>query len=830
MRCPQCIRNTAGAAATARTSVLIDNGSPHFVRSKPRKLLLSTSAGKTAEDSAMLARAALRSSIWRRAPLPRARQLHDLQKHPQSRFLKVSEEVRDAVATGKPVVALETTIYTHGFPYPDNIALASLLESVVRLNGGVPATIGILGGVAKVGMSAEEIIELASTAESKSALKVSRRDLGYICGMGMTGKHIHGGTTISGTMILSELAGIRIFGTGGLGGVHRGGRTPWIYLLTCLNSADLTELGRTPVTVISSGCKSFLDIPRTLEYLETEGVCVGTFADGRDGAVDFPAFFTRDSGVRSPRVIQNEAEAAAIVYAQSKLPVHSGIHFANPVPHEASVAKAEMDRIIEEAVRLADVEGYNGSDNTPFVLAKIKELSGGKSVIANRALIESNVKRATQVAVELAKLEDLDRGSSGPMPVFTKSEQTSASTSPILEPVTESVKPPQKADVLVAGSLAIDLSCDYTPFGSERVQVAPLPHTSNPAVISQSLGGVGHNVALAASYIGSEVLFCSAVADDLSGRAALATLEAEGLKSDGIKVLPPTIGARTAQYVAINDAKKDLLVAMADMGIVELSEQQLDFDGFWDPLLERTKPKWVVVDANWRADVITKWSTLARKHGARVAFEPVSTAKSRRLFGRDATGVGAAIGPGQTIPNHAVSLACPNRLELAAMYATARETLLFDSPGWWAIVDSMGLSPTGSRERLVAATSAALVDEGLPQQSIQLLPFIPCLITKLGDAGALLTQLLPPGDPRLMDPESAPYILARSSPSADAPFGGVYMRLFPPAATLAPQDVVSVNGAGDTLLGVVVAGLSKGGLRRALRIFFLWRRRRVGGH
>ncbi|KAJ5739873.1 hypothetical protein N7533_012657 [Penicillium manginii] len=734
----------------------------------------------------MLVRAALRSCLRKSPPIIRARQLHSLHKHPQSRFLNVSEEVRDAVATGKPVVALETTIYTHGFPYPENIALATLLESVVRSNGGVPATIGILGGTAKVGMSPEEIIELASTAENKSALKVSRRDLGYICGMGMAGKKIHGGTTISGTMILSELAGIKIFGTGGLGGVHRGGEN------TMDVSADLTELGRTPVTVISSGCKSFLDIPRTLEYLETEGVCVAE--------------------CEAPRVIQNEAEAAAIVYAQSRLPVTSGIHFANPVPLEYSVPKAEMDLVIEEAVRLADVEGYRGSDNTPFVLSKIKELSGGKSIIANRALIESNVKRATRVAVELAKLEAMERGTSGhAMPVFLNPapEQTlTPKESP--RPITTS-EPTKQTDVLVAGSLAIDLSCDYTPFDNERAQITPLPHTSNPAVISQSLGGVGHNVALAARYIGSEVLFCSVVANDLSGRAALATLETEGLSNAGIQVLPATVGARTAQYVAINDAKKDLLVAMADMGIVELSEQQLDLEGFWEPLLERSKPSWVVIDANWRPDVIAKWSAIARKHGARVAFEPVSTAKSRRLFGHDASGAGAAIGPANTIPNHTVSLACPNRLELAAMYAAARETLLFDSPGWWSMINAMGLSPTGSRERLVAATSAALVDEGLPQQSIQLLPFIPCLITKLGDAGALLTQLLPPGDPRLTDPESAPYILARSDSSAEASFGGVYMRLFPPAATLAPHEVVSVNGAGDTLLGVVVSGLAKAG-------------------
>lgn len=372
-----------------------------------------------------------------------------------------------------------------------------------------------------------------------------------------------------------------------------------------------------------------------------------------------------------------------------------------------------------------------------------------------------------------------------------------------------STAPPPSADVLVAGSLAIDLSCDYIPFGDERVHVAPVPHTSNPAVIGQSLGGVGHNVAVAASYVGSKVLFCSVVADDLSGRAALASLEKEGLSTAGIQVLPSTPGARTAQYVAINDANKDLLVAMADMGIVELPEDKLDIEGFWEPLIEASKPRWVVLDANWHPEVLKKWSSLARKHGARVAFEPVSTAKSRRLFGRDATGAGAAIGPTQTVPNHAVSLACPNRLELAAMYAAAREGLLFESPSWWSIIDAMNLSPAGSRERLVAATSPALVDEGLPQQSIQLLPFIPCLVTKLGEAGALLTQLLPAGDPRLTDPEYAPYILARAAPSADAPFGGVYMRLFAPGTILTPDDVVSVNGAGDTLLGVTVAGLAK---------------------
>ena len=210
---------------------------------------------------------------------------------------------------------------------------------------------------------------------------------------------MNGGTTIAGTMVLAHLAGIKIFATGGLGGVHRGGENSMDI------SADLTELGRTPVTVISSGCKSFLDIPRTLEYLETQGVGVGTFADGRTGAVDFPAFFSRDRGTRSPQVIKDEAEAAAIIYAQSRLPLHSGLRLANPVPEHAAVPKAEMDTIIAQAIRMANDAGISGADNTPFVLRKIKELSNGKSVQANKALVENNVLRGTKVAVELAKLE-----------------------------------------------------------------------------------------------------------------------------------------------------------------------------------------------------------------------------------------------------------------------------------------------------------------------------------------------------------------------------------------------------------------------------------------
>ncbi|OJJ43280.1 hypothetical protein ASPZODRAFT_28581 [Penicilliopsis zonata CBS 506.65] len=745
------------------------------------------------------------SSSWSTLPRCSRRRQHDFAK---SRFFRVSEEVRDAVATGKPVVALETTIYTHGFPYPDNVALASSLESIVRAHGGVPATIGILGGVAQVGMSAEQLIELASTAAEKSALKASRRDLGYICGLGMASKPLYGGTTISGTMLLAHLAGIKIFGTGGLGGVHRGGEVSMDI------SADLTELGRTPVTVISSGCKSFLDLPRTLEYLETEGVCVATFADGREGPVDFPAFYSRESGIKSPKVIKDEKEAAAIVYAQSKLPVSSGIHFANPVPLEHSIPRAEMDDIIEQALHLADIEGYHGSDNTPFVLAKIKELSGNKSVVANRALVENNVKRATKVAVELAKLEQLDseieRRPTPAMPMIApKREALEAQPPKTNDFVSEKI---EKVDILVAGSLAIDLACDYAPLSRREGDITPVSQTSNPAVISQSLGGVGHNVALASKYAGSSVLFCSVVADDFSGRAALSALQKEELSPVGIQVLPDSAGSRTAQYIAVNDVKKDLVVAMADMSIMELPEDKFDFDDFWEPLIRDTRPQFIVVDANWSPAVISKWTSLAKKHNIQIVFEPVSTAKSCRLFSKR-PGDGAAIGATNVVPENSVTIAAPNKFELSAMYTAAQESGLFESDDWWRVIDTLGMSSAGSRDRLVAMTNASLVDEGVPQQSIQLLPYLPCIVTKLGAQGVLLTRLLRAGDSALTSLESAPYILSRAS-TADGLIGGVYMRLFPPAEVLEEADIVSVNGAGDTLLGVLVAGLAGGSNQR----------------
>ncbi|KAF2115546.1 Indigoidine synthase A like protein-domain-containing protein [Lophiotrema nucula] len=732
-------------------------------------------------------------------------------------FFRVSDEVREALNSKKPVVALETTIYTHGFPYPENVALASLLESVVRVNGGVPATIGILDGVARVGMDPEELIRLTESAGKNTTLKLSRRDLSYVCGLRLAGKSFNGGTTIAGTMLLAHLAGIKIFGTGGLGGVHRGAESSMDI------SADLTELGRTPVTVVSSGCKSFLDIPRTLEYLETEGVGVGTFADGRQGSVDFPAFWSRDSGVKSPTTIENEIEAAAIIHAQDTLQIQSGLLFANPVPADAAIPKEEMDSVIAEAIRQADAQGVIGKDNTPFILAKIKELTKGASIPANRALIESNVRRAAIVARELAVLETKQDQASGPVssfippsaqPVPTALPEKTAETPAFSIPqgpavLTDNVVP---ADIVVAGALAVDFSCDYSPLPGSSNQTDPSFHTSNPAVISQSLGGVAHNIAKAAHLLGSSVRLCSAIGDDLSGRAALSQLQAEGMQSDGIKVLPTP--HRTAQYVAVNNAHKDLTLAMADMSILESSTPDA-INKVWLQDLQASpkKPTCVIADANWDPAALHTWLRYTKSINALSIFEPVSIAKSTRIFPIPPT-QSSLTSPSSDVkldvfPHNIIDMATPNIYELAAMHDRAAELDLFSSPTWFRVIDALGIPPSGLRVPLSITTTAELVDQGVPQQSIKLLPFIPTLLTKLGPKGVLLTKIVKADDAVLSDPDQAKFVLARCK-NGDREIGGLYVRLFAPERVLGPGEVVSVNGVGDTFLGALAAGIVGG--------------------
>ncbi|KAK8139751.1 hypothetical protein PG984_000874 [Apiospora sp. TS-2023a] len=702
------------------------------------------------------------------------------------RLLKVSEEVTDALATNKPVVALESTIYTHG-------SLGSLgLEEVVRQNGGVPAVVGILEGVPTVGLTPEEVAHIVAN----SPRKVSRRDIAYLVGMGMTGKRINGGTTIAGTTVLARLAGIRVFGTGGLGGVHRGGEN------TMDVSADLTELGRTRMAVISSGCKGFLDIPRTLEYLETQGVLVSTFADGRKGDVNFPAFWARDSGTKSPFVVQTEEEAAAMILAQESLGIESGLLFANPIPEEASIPRQEMDAVIEQAVAESLTQGAHGNLNTPFILGRIRDLTEGRSVPANKALVRANVERAAKIALATTRFI------AGDLEIPTRKE--SLVFRPVHIPVSgnstensivDNKKANKEADVIVAGSVAVDLSCNYAGPDS-ATNVSPHLHTSNPAQISQSIGGVGRNVALAAHRVRGNmgVRLCSMVGNDVAGTTVINSLESAGMDTSCIRRLEGASG-RTAQYVAVNDASKSLVMAMADMDIFTTNSDP----AHWASVVTASKPKWLVVDANWSESDIRSWIKTGKQNGAAVAFEPVSNAKSARLF-RPVRGHDEPLG---IFPAPSVDLATPNRHELAAMHAAAAQNEYLADPHWFEVVDAFAMfGGDGIRERFVRLTSKALTDAGVPQQAVQLLPYIPTLVAKLGDQGALLVEVMGPDDPRLRDAAHAPFILTRA-PVDHPTVGGVYMRLFPVAQEV--LDVVSVNGVGDTFLGVLVAGLARGG-------------------
>ncbi|KAK5705506.1 hypothetical protein LTR97_002625 [Elasticomyces elasticus] len=759
-------------------------------------------------------------------PLPLSSRSHTTSRRSisaNSPYFSVSEEVRQAIAERKPVVALETTIYTHGFPYPDNFALSSKLESLIRINGGVPATIGIQEGIAKVGMSADEINRLVSA--SSEAGKVSRRDLAFVCGVTMDGKRLNGGTTVAGTMLLAHKAGIRVFATGGLGGVHRGVEETFDI------SADLTELGRTPVAVISSGCKSFLDIPRTLEYLETQGVAVHTFADGRRSEIDFPAFYSRDSGVLSPGVVLDEVEAASMLHAHFSLGLQSGLHFANPIPEEFSIPHAEMEVTIEQALEEAEAAGATGSEITPFILTKIKELKGGDSVEANKALVEANVVRGTRLAVELQKLETegVDRqdrpetqasgfGSNytttgvslkvnaASAPPSPATPETSTVAVPMLDQ-TASLEVAPAVNVFVAGSLNVDLSCDFSPRSSSSGH-SPGLKTSNPATISQSLGGVAHNIARAAHLMGANIQLCSAVGDDPSGKAALEALAAGGMSDAGVKVMPDT---RTSQYVAVNDGKKDLVLAMADVSILEDTAEgsavSEAFQQFWLPQLKQARPSHIVLDANWPPQHLARWLKAGEEIDAHVTFEPVSNVKGASLFKLPKDQ------PLAVFPKPSVHLTTPNAYELAAMHAAARDAGLFDRQDWWVVIDALGIPDTGARLQMSLATSSALVDQGVPQQSVQLLPFLPTICCKLGAQGVLLTQLLPAGDARLTSGDYAPYILSRCTNGTEDKLGvgGVYMRLFPAVEKVDAEEVVSVNGVGDTLAGALVAGLAQSG-------------------
>jgi pseudouridine-5'-phosphate glycosidase len=297
-------------------------------------------------------------------------------------FLQFSPEVRAARAAGKPVVALESTIISHGMPYPQNVQTAREVEQVIRDAGAVPATIALIDGRICVGLADDQLEQLGN---AQDALKVSRRDLAYV----LAEKKL-GATTVAATMICAALAGIEVFVTGGIGGVHRGAETSFDI------SADLQELARTNVAVVCAGVKSILDIGLTLEYLETHGVPVVSV-----GQPGFPAFFTRESGFDADFQLDTPEQQARFIRTKWQLGLTGGVVVSNPVPAESAMKNEEIGGIIAQALREADQQGVKGKAVTPFLLARIKDLTGGRSLATNIALVKHNALVGARLAVAL---------------------------------------------------------------------------------------------------------------------------------------------------------------------------------------------------------------------------------------------------------------------------------------------------------------------------------------------------------------------------------------------------------------------------------------------
>lgn len=300
-------------------------------------------------------------------------------------YLDITPEIRAAVEAGKPVVALESTILSHGMPYPENLAFAARVEKVIRDEGAIPATMAIIDGRMKAGLTEAELERMC---KGENVAKVSRRDLPILLASGGTGA-----TTVATTMILAALAGIRIFATGGIGGVHRGAQQ------TMDISADLQELAHTPVAVVCAGAKMILDIGLTLEYLETMGVPVlGLDTD------DFPSFYCRKSGFGVDYNAKTPADAAKVAKVKWDLGLAGGMLIGNPVPEEYAMDFDEMSGIIDKALAAAEEAGIRGKDTTPFLLAHIVEYTGGRSLATNIELACHNAQKAARIAVEYAKL------------------------------------------------------------------------------------------------------------------------------------------------------------------------------------------------------------------------------------------------------------------------------------------------------------------------------------------------------------------------------------------------------------------------------------------
>lgn len=647
--------------------------------------------------------------------------------------LRIHPCVQEALADGKPVVALESTIMTHGMPYPHNIRMAREVEEIVRRNGSVPATVGVLHGRVHVGLSDSELQFLA---ETKDAVKVSRRDLPYVLS-----QRLSGGTTVSGTIIAAHKAGINIFVTGGIGGVHRGAETSMDV------SADLTELGRSPVAVVSSGVKSILDIGHTLEYLETQGVCVASFG----GSHQFPAFFSPNSGFQAPFTVKDDKEAAQLIASALLLGLGSGVLIAVPIPTEAAASGQKVEEAVQQALSEARQQEIRGKEVTPFVLRRVNELTGGKSLEANLALIRNNAKVGSLIAVSLSKLRNVGQSGRNPRPprklsALPAREEVNPSRKDVTTALKENMDPLKSRPVVIGGT-----NVDFIAKAANENLV--LGGQTNPGRVYQTFGGVGRNLADALSRLGTDPLFISAVGSDRLSESVLRYCSHMDLR--GINRLQ---GHSTATYCAFISDRGELSLGLGDFDIhQQITERHLS--GFEEQIRSAAL---LCIDGNVPVSAIQYACGIAKQCCVPVCYEPTDEGKASKPFLSDTW--------------KALTYTSPNLLELRAMNQSLGNTVPQDLP----------TSLDGILEAAVTLTRP-------------LLEHLHCVVVTLGAHGVLLCG-------RRSGSQS---VSLRPGFREEDPRGDLYAAHYP-AAPIPSQEVMNVSGAGDSLMAGIIAGIISG--------------------
>ncbi|KAJ4486069.1 indigoidine synthase A-like protein [Lentinula aciculospora] len=717
------------------------------------------------------------------------RALHKLSKFSRgylnssfARVLDVHPEVLDALASKKPVVALETTLVTHGFPYPTNFELSNSLESIVRSTGAIPATIGIIEGRIKIGLEKAELERLANPEKPGSVVKISRRDISPAVSM-----KAFGGTTCSATLIFAALAGIKVFATGGLGGVHRGGESSMDI------SADLQELTRCPVGLVSSGVKSILDIGRTLEYLETLGVPVISYGPSKE----FPAFFTPRSGFQVPWNTESPSVAANILYTQSQLGMQNGALFAVPIPEAYEAAGADIQLAVDRAVAESEVNGISkrGKEATPWLLNRIGELSMGSSLVSNVALLENNARIGGEIAVEYQKLAEEQPHSSD---FVTLGFSTPFKQSARLQPSSSEEEPlaakNDNASLLVLGAAAVDIS-------AKAFEAAPRSAfgSTTPGTIAVSLGGVARNIAEASHRVSPKdsVLLLSPIGDDAFGHLLTKETEKSGMRTDGLLLQKDQ---RTAVCNIVLDSRGGLTTGIADMAILETTQ----FKTNAIEIIQRTNPAILIVDGNCSPAVISTVAKLCIERSIKVlvphaASEPTSVVKSTRIL--DAMDdMASSISP--------IDFISPNLVELREIFEAANGKDLLTKPDYWIALDNFSLTSryrmdlehlsraNVSDEDHSKGTLSFLLDQGIAQMAIKLLPFFGNIIIKCGDKGVLVAMRQSSTSQWRSEHSNIKAHRIVNHSNTDT----IVLSHFP---ALPVENLVNVTGAGDSFVGAL---------------------------